>query len=61
MRSGDKEFWRVVNASADSLLDLQIVFDALNENDSHFHVKSPVFVIFVSVCHGRDELPLVRC
>jgi hypothetical protein len=29
MRSGDKEFWRVVNASADSLLDLQIVFDGV--------------------------------
>jgi FtsP/CotA-like multicopper oxidase with cupredoxin domain len=29
MRSGDKEFWRVVNASADSLLDLQVVFDGV--------------------------------
>jgi hypothetical protein len=29
MRSGDKEFWRVVNASADSLLDLQVVFDGI--------------------------------
>jgi FtsP/CotA-like multicopper oxidase with cupredoxin domain len=29
MRSGDKEFWRVVNASADSLLDLQVLFDGV--------------------------------
>jgi FtsP/CotA-like multicopper oxidase with cupredoxin domain len=27
MRTGEKEFWRVVNASADSLLDLQVVYD----------------------------------
>ncbi len=27
MRKGGKEFWRVVNASADSLLDLQVIYD----------------------------------
>jgi FtsP/CotA-like multicopper oxidase with cupredoxin domain len=27
MRPGEKEFWRVVNASADVVLDLQYVFD----------------------------------
>jgi hypothetical protein len=27
MRSGEREFWRVVNASADSLLDLQVLYD----------------------------------
>jgi FtsP/CotA-like multicopper oxidase with cupredoxin domain len=29
MRSGAKEFWRIVNASADSLLDLQVLFDGV--------------------------------
>jgi FtsP/CotA-like multicopper oxidase with cupredoxin domain len=29
MRPGDREFWRVVNASADSLVDLQVVFDGV--------------------------------
>jgi FtsP/CotA-like multicopper oxidase with cupredoxin domain len=29
MRSGNKEFWRVVNASADSLVDLQVLFDGV--------------------------------
>jgi FtsP/CotA-like multicopper oxidase with cupredoxin domain len=29
MRSGNKEFWRVANASADSLLDLQVLFDGV--------------------------------
>jgi FtsP/CotA-like multicopper oxidase with cupredoxin domain len=27
MQAGDKEFWRVVNASADTILDLQVQFD----------------------------------
>jgi FtsP/CotA-like multicopper oxidase with cupredoxin domain len=29
MRSGEKEFWRVVNAAADGVLDLQYVFDGV--------------------------------
>jgi FtsP/CotA-like multicopper oxidase with cupredoxin domain len=29
MRPGEKEFWRVVNASADGVLDLQYVFDGV--------------------------------
>jgi Multicopper oxidase len=29
MSSGDREFWRVVNSSADSLLDLEVVFDGV--------------------------------
>ena len=29
MRSSEQEFWRVVNASADSLLDLRVVFDGV--------------------------------
>jgi FtsP/CotA-like multicopper oxidase with cupredoxin domain len=29
MRSGEKEFWRVVNSSADGVLDLQYVFDGV--------------------------------
>jgi len=29
MRSGGKEFWRVANAAADTILDLQVVFDGV--------------------------------
>jgi FtsP/CotA-like multicopper oxidase with cupredoxin domain len=31
MRPGEKEFWRVVNASADAVLDLQYVFDGVSQ------------------------------
>ena len=29
MRSGEKQLWRVVNASADTQLDLQLLFDGV--------------------------------
>jgi FtsP/CotA-like multicopper oxidase with cupredoxin domain len=43
MRSGEKELWRVVNASADSLLDLQVLYDGCPQ---------PLQVV------GRDGVPI---
>ena len=47
MHAGEKEFWRVVNASANSILDLQLKFD---------HVKQPLQVVaFDGVPTGSQD------